>query len=233
LILNHRGRLTLQHRSSRRAIERKAHASVWLIDAAIGTRLYIPIFLAITTGMRRGEILALRWKDVELARGFLTATRSLEQTKAGGLRFKTPKSRKGRHPSLPPLMVDALHAHKRDQESRRALLGSAYEENDLVCCVEDGRIWNPAAFTSTYRALLSRRKIKNIRFHDLRHSHASQLSRSRVNPKVISERLGHSKVGFTLDVYAHLLPDMQEEAATQTNSGLAAAFSQQISLANR
>ncbi len=201
--------------------------SVWLIDAALGTRLYIPVFLAVTTGMRRGEILALRWSDVELARGFLTAARSLEQTKVGGLKFKTPKSRKGRHLSLPPLMVEALRLHKGEQEQRRASLDSAYQPNDLVCCVEDGSIWNPAAFTSAYQDLLRRRQLKKVRFHDLRHSHASQLLRSGVNPKVISERLGHSKVGFTLDVYAHLLPGMQEEAAAQTNSGLQAAFDKQ------
>lgn len=200
-------------------------ASVWLIDAAQGTRLYIPVFLAITTGMRRGEVLALRWSDVDLGRAYLTAARSLEQTKVGGLKFKTPKSRKGRQLSLPPVMLDALRAHKAEQQSRRELLGAAYQPHDLVCCVEDGSIWNPAAFTSAYKDLLRRRKIKAVRFHDLRHSHASQLLRSGVNPKIISERLGHSKVGFTLDVYAHLLPGMQEEAATQTNVGLAAAFS--------
>lgn len=204
-------------------------ASVWLIDAAMGTRLYVPVFLAITTGMRRGEVLALRWSDVDMNRGYLTAARAIEQTKLGGLKFKTPKNRKGRQLSLPPVMVDALRLHRVEQEKRQMLLGDAYEQNDLVCCVEDGSIWKPSAFTSAYEDLLRRRGIKKIRFHDLRHSHASQLLRSGVNPKIISERLGHSKVGFTLDVYAHLLPGMQEEAATLTNASLSAAFSRQTS----
>ncbi len=130
----------------------------------MGTRLYIPVFLAITTGMRRGEVLALRWSDVDLPRGYLTAARSIEQTKLGGLKFKTPKNRKGRQLSLPPVMVDALRIHKAAQGERELLLGAAYEKNDLVCCVEDGSIWKPSAFTSAYEDLLRRRNIKRFGF---------------------------------------------------------------------
>jgi integrase len=197
--------------------------TVWLIEASERTRLYIPILLAVTTGMRRGEILALRWQDVELNHGFLTVRRSLQQTKAGGLKFKQTKGRRPRPISIPQLLTDALAGHQVKQTAHKVALGAGYQDHDLVCCVEDGSIWKPSAFTSAYRDLLRRRKIRNIRFHDLRHSHASQLLRAGVNPKVISERLGHSKVAFTLDVYSHLLPGMQEEAATKTDAGLRAA----------
>jgi hypothetical protein len=128
-----------------------------------------------------------------------------------------------------PNFTDALTEHSAQQSARKAALGSDYQDHDLVCCVEDGAIWKPSAFTSAYRDLLRRRKIRNIRFHDLRHSHASQLLRAGVNPKVISERLGHSKVAFTLDVYSHLLPGMQEEAATKTDAGLRAALARKPS----
>ncbi len=203
-------------------------AAAWLVEAALGTRLYVPIMFAITTGMRRGEILALRWKDVDATRGFLTVNRSLEQTKDGGLRFKDVKKKRSRRPiSIPGILIEALAPQRQEQSKHREMYGPDYADNDLICCREDGSIWPPSAFTSAYRDLLRRRKIANVRFHDLRHSHASQLLRDGVNPKVISERLGHSKVGFTLDVYAHLLPGMQEEAARLTDSGLRAAIEKQ------
>lgn len=198
--------------------------SVWLIEAAAGTRLHVPIVLAVCTGMRRGEILALKWDDVDLDLGFLSVRRALEQTREAVV-FKEPKSRHGRRAiSLPPLAIDFLRAHRTKQESLKDLLGCAYQDNGLVCCCDDGRIWKPSAFTSAYCSLLRRRRIANVPFHALRHSHASQLLRAGVSPKLISERLGHSKVGFTLDVYAHLLPGMQEEAAHLIDAGLRAAM---------
>ena len=198
--------------------------SAELIESAKGTRVYMPILLAITTGLRRGEILALQWPDLDLASGTLRVRRSLEETKSG-LRFKEPKSRRGRrYVTLPVFAVGELKRHQVEQQLRKRAFGPAYVAGDLVCCAEDGAVWKPSAFTSAYRALLRRRKIPNIPFHNLRHSHASQLLRSGVSPKVISERLGHSKVGFTLDVYAHLLPGMQEEAALRIESNLGTAL---------
>jgi integrase len=201
--------------------------TMWLLEAAEGTRLHTAILLAISTAMRRGEILAVRWDDIDLAAGLLRVRRSLEQTKAG-VSFKEPKSRRGRRPiTLPSLAIEMLKVHREAQREIKTALGTDYQDNGLVCCREDGSIWPPSAFTSAYRDLLRRRKIENIRFHDLRHSHASQLLRSGVSPKVISERLGHAKVGFTLDVYSHLLPGMQEEAALKIDAGLRAALAKQ------
>jgi integrase len=201
--------------------------TAWLLDAAAGTHLHIPILLAITTGMRRGEILAVRWQDIDFGSGLLTVRRSLQETKAT-LSFKEPKSRHGRRPiSLPSLAVEMLAAYHQAQLKARSALGEGYQDNDLVCCRDDGTPWPPSAFTSAYRDLLRRRKIQNVRFHDLRHSHVSQLLRSGVSPKVISERLGHSKVGFTLDVYSHLLPGMQDEAASKVDASLRAALDHQ------
>ena len=202
--------------------------TAWLIDATHGTRLYIPVLLAVSTGMRRGEILAVPWQEMNLISGAVSVCRSLEQTKAGGLKFKDTKSRHGRRPvSLPEITVEALRQHKAAQDARKALLGSDYQDNDLICCRDDGTIWPPNAFTSAFRDLLRRRGIAAMRFHDLRHSHASQLLRAGVSPKVIAERPGHSKVGFTLDAYSHLLPGMQEEAARLTDAGLRVALEKQ------
>jgi integrase len=104
------------------------------------------------------------------------------------------------------------------------VLGAGYQDLDLICCVEDGTIWKPSAFTSAYRALLKRRKLTGPNFHALRHSHASQLLKDGVDMKVISKRLGHSRASFTMDTYAHLLPGQDEEAAKRTDAGLRKAL---------
>lgn len=198
--------------------------AAWLIELSEGTRCYIPIILAIYTGMRRGEVLALRWQDVSLEGGYARINRAVEQTKKRGIVFKEPKSRKGRRVvSLPAFVVEALKTHRTAQDELKALLGSGYEDGDLICCREDGTIWKPVAFDSSYRQLLERRKLDGPNFHALRHSHASHLLRSGVDAKVISERLGHSKVSFTLDQYVHLLPGMQEEAAQKIEDVMKAA----------
>jgi integrase len=202
--------------------------TAWLLDAATGARLRIPILLAITTGMRRGEILALRWQDIDFDAGLLRVQRSLQETKAGVLTFKVPKSRRGLRPiTLGGIAVEMLREQRDRQGRLRVQLGEAYENNDLVCCREDGTIWPPSAFTSAYRDLLRRRGIENTRFHDLRHGHASQLIRDGISPKLVSERLGHSKVSFTLETYSHVLPGMQEEAAKKADLALRTALEKQ------
>ena len=143
----------------------------------------------------------------------LSVSRLLEQTKEG-LRFKETKSRKGRVIDLPDIAVEALREHRAIQRERQRLLGDAYPKHDLGCCREDGNIWKPDSFTDSYFRFTRKIGIK-LRFHDLRHSHASQLLRQGVSAKVVSERLGHSSIGITLDIYSHVLPGMQKEAAAK------------------
>ena len=177
--------------------------------------------------MRRGEILAVGWQDINLDAGLVFVRRSLQETKAG-VSFKQPKSRRGRRPlTLPSLAVEMLRTHEEKQAQMKHALGADYQDNGLVCGRDDGSIWPPSAFTSAYRDLLRRRKIENVRFHDLRHSHASQLLRDGVPIKVVSERLEHAKAGFSLDVYGHVLPGQQEEAARKSDVALRAALEKQ------
>lgn len=197
--------------------------TAWLLEAAQGTRLYMPILLAVITGMRRGEILAFRWRDVDLEKSVLSVTPSLEETNEG-LRFKEPKTARGRRMiALPPLAVEALCAHRTQQERQKALLGPAYKNNDLVLSTTDGDIWKPESFTALYFKFTKRIGVK-LRFHDLRHTHASQLLRAGISPKIVSERLGHSAVGITLDTYSHVLPGMQEDAAQKIDTALRKAI---------
>jgi integrase len=196
------------------------HQTKRLLAAVGGTRLYIPVLLAVTTGLRRGEILALRWQDIDLDQGTLAVRRSLEQTR-GGNRFKEPKTKKARRVvALPALTTEALRKHKVEQAKARLLIGADYADEGLVCARRHGTPLDPAETTAGFAALIKKADLPKIRFHDLRHSHATQLLRQLVHPKVVSERLGHSTIGITLDVYSHVLPGMQEEAARRIDRAL-------------
>ena len=190
--------------------------TVWLFEAAQGTRFYVPILFDATTGVRRGELLAVKWLDLNLDSATLSLRRSLEQTRAG-LRFKETKNKKGRVISLPAILVKALREHLAEQNEFKKLFGADYQDQGLVFARPDGSIWKPESFTEEYFRFARKIGVK-VRFHDLRHSHASQLLRAGVPVKVVSERLGHSTVGITLDTYSHILPGMQEEAAQKIDA---------------
>ena len=197
-----------------------------LIREVKGTDYEMPVFLAIWTGMRRGEILALRWSDVDLIRGVAMVTRSLQQTKAG-LSFKEPKSAKGRRQlALSPETVTELKAHWTRQAKLRLLLGPGYDNGDLVCPRADGQPVKPDTFTVCFKGFISKRGFPSLRFHDLRHTHASLLLKANIHPKIVSERLGHATIGITLDTYSHLMPGMQEQAALSIDAALAAVSGQ-------
>jgi integrase len=173
-----------------------------LIDTAEDHSLYIPVLLAVTTGMRRGEVLALRWTDVNLKGGFLSVTQTLEKTRKGGLRFKQPKTQKGRRKiSLPSIAVDALRKHRIDQAELYLRFGVGWKENGLVCMKGIGEPINPNTLTSSFASLVLKTDIPKVRFHDLRHTHATQLLKEGVHPKVAQERLGHATIAVTLDLF--------------------------------
>lgn len=198
--------------------------AAWLLSAAEGTRLYMPIMIAVTMGLRRGEILAARWGDMDRDRAVLKVCHALEESTTGVI-FKPPKSQKGRREvAIPSVTLEALQKHQEAQKGYREKLGAGYQDDDLICCVEDGSLWKPSAFTSAYRDLLRRRKLTGPNFHALRHAHASQLLKAGVDAKVISQRLGHSRASFTMDVYAHLMPGQDQEAAKRTDAGLRKAM---------
>ena len=172
--------------------------------------------------MRRGEILALRWRDVDLDAHALAVVQSLQSTKSKGLIFRQPKTQRSRRVvKLPQMTVDALRRHRAEQNEIRLRLGSSYEDDGLVLTGVGGRPWHPQAFSGACRNHLKRVGLP-IRFHDLRHTHATQLLRQGIHPKVVSERLGHASIGITMDTYSHVLPDMQEEAAARIDAVLRA-----------
>jgi integrase len=195
-----------------------------LLGLLEGNRLYIPALLAVTTGLRRGEILGLRWGDVDLAAGTLTVQQPLEQTK-DGLRFKSPKTHRSRRSlALPAMAIEGLRSHRASQAEERLALGAAWKEHGLVCPCRDGAAWAPDTRSTAFAAFVRWSGVKPFRFHDLRHSHATHLLRAGVHPKVVSERLGHSSVGITLDTYSHVLPGMQQDAVRLIDGALTIAI---------
>ncbi len=196
--------------------------TVALLRTAESTRLYLPIMLAVTTGLRRSELLALRWQDVDGTT--LRVRRTVEQSRRG-VCFNPPKTKKGKRSiALPSVTVEALRRHRIEQKELRLLLGPDYEDSGLVVCQPNGRLWLPDNFTAAYRRLVRSTDLGDVNFHCLRHTHATQLLRQGVNPKIVSERLGHSSVTITLDIYSHVLPGMQEEAADKVDAALRAAL---------
>jgi integrase len=177
--------------------------------------------LALNTGMRQGELLALKWDDVDLERGVLRVRRTL--TREGGFfALGEPKTRKSRRAiRLTAAAVEALRAHLSRQLAEMERMSSLYQPGGLVFATETGTIINPSNLRNrSFKPLLKRASLRLIRFHDLRHTCATLLLSKNVNPKVVSEMLGHASVRITLDTYSHLMPDMQETAARALEDAL-------------
>jgi integrase len=195
-----------------------ADQSARLLAAIKHTRIYWPVLLALSTGMRRGEVFALRWKNVDLERGSLRVMESLEQTKAG-IRFKAPKTDKTRAITLPAFAVDELRRLKRQQAEELLMLGIRQSGDTLVCARADGLPLQPQSLTHHFTRLISRiKELPRVRFHDLRHSHATQLLLAGVHPKIAQERLGHATITTTLDLYSHVTETMQSDAAERLDA---------------
>ena len=193
-----------------------------LIAAAGGDRLEALYVLAIHTGLRQGELLALRWEDLDLEAGALRVRRTLTRTK-GTYSTGEPKTKKSRRTvRLTTGAVAALRGHLKRQLEEMDRLGSLYKPGGLVFANEAGGIINPSNLRNRSLAKLLRDAglPAETRFHDLRHTCATLLLSRNVNPKIVSEMLGHATIAITLDTYSHVLPDMQEKAAKALEEAL-------------
>lgn len=175
--------------------------------------LYALWFSLATTGMRRGEALGLRWEDVDPAHARLSVRQGLVSID-GTPKLQTVKSHHSvRTIDLDEETVAVLRARRVSQAERRLSAGAGWEDHDLVFTRDDGHWENPDWVGEQFRRHVKAAGLPRIRPHDLRHTHATLLLKAGVNPKVVSERLGHHSVAFTLDTYAHVMPGMQREAA--------------------
>jgi len=194
-----------------------------LIERLRPTRMFIPALLGVLCGLRRGEIVALRWDDVNWESESLSIVQSAEQTKAG-IRYKETKSGKGRNVRLPATLLQELKAWRVKQAEEFLRLGIRPDGRTFVVTKADGAPVQPRSLTHEWVRLVCNSGLRRIRFHDLRHSHATHLLASAVHPKIAPERLGHSKVGITLDLYSHVLPGMQEDAVARVDEALRAVL---------
>ena len=184
------------------------------LEAAKKTPYYAIFYLALSTGMRRSELLALRWCDVDLILCQIYVTRSLHHLRTGELVFRAPKTAKGRRMvSLSPSAVSILREHEEKQKLDQAMLGIPLKEDDLIFSNLEGKPLLPDTVSHAWVKLVKRTGLDGIRFHDARHTHASLLLTQGVHPKVVQERLGHATISTTLDLYSHVSPGLQQAAA--------------------
>jgi integrase len=183
-------------------------------------RFYVPAMVALFTGMRLGEILALRWSRIDLDGKIIQVRESLEQTKAHGVDFKSPKTEAGRRSiTLPDILVEVLREHRKHQLELRMRLGAGRLPDDALLFTNlDDTPLAPKAMSSRWGEFAEQIGFPDITFHALRHTHASQLIAAGINVVMVSKRLGHAKPDITLRVYAHLFEKDDSKAADAINA---------------
>lgn len=194
-----------------------AEQAAALLKTAAGDRLEAIYVLAVTTGMRLGELMGLQWSDVDLEAGAVQVRRTLQEVGGQFALVETKTKKSKRKVDLPNVAVDSLHEHRKRQLAA-GHLGAGYVFTDT----HGGHLRRSNVHRYSYKPLLKRAGLPTIRFHDLRHTAATLLLLDGVHPKVVQERLGHSKIGITLDTYSHVLPTMQKDAAARLDRLFAA-----------
>jgi len=193
-----------------------------LVEKLRGERLYVLAVIALFTGMRLGEILALKDERVKLDSGVIEVREALEETKIHGVRFKSAKTRAGRRDiTLPTIVSEALREHRTVLLETRMKLGlGKFKPEDLMFANLEGKPLRPSAVSSDWGELAERIGIAEITFHGLRHSHASMLVSEGVDIVTISKRLGHARPAVTLAIYAHMFTSDDSKAAAAVNAAL-------------
>lgn len=207
-------------RQKRWAVWTNAQA-VTFLNAIEADRLVALYHVAIATGMRQGELLGLKWADVDWLRGSLEVQRSI--TRDGTVqREKDTKTEAGRRLiAVGPETLTILRAHKTRQDGERDAAGKAWAEKDLIFCRLDGGYYSDTTLRWQWRKTVKRLGLPTMRFHDLRHFHATLLLRAGVHPAIVAQRLGHASVAVTMNVYSHVTPDMQSAAVDAVSAALA------------
>lgn len=190
------------------------------LDAVRGQRFEALYVLAIATGLRRGELLGLKWLDLDLDKATLRVRRALQRLE-GGLQFVEPKSANSRRTlTLPLLAVEALRERRRRQLEERLAAGSRWVENGLVFTTRKGTPLDHATVVRDFHRSLKSAGLRHQRPHDLRHANATLMLSEGVHPRVVMEMLGHSSIALTLDTYSHVIPTLQSDAASRVDAVL-------------
>jgi len=177
-----------------------------------GTRFHALYCTALFTGMRLGELLGLRWCDVDLDLATLSISQALLKRR-GLCHMVEPKSAYSRRSiAISPAVAILLRHHRAQQEMERIMMGTNLKEIDLVFANSDGNPLDPGTVTKTFSRVLAKAGLTHIRFHDLRHTHATLMLKAGIHPKIVQERLGHGSIAVTLDTYSHVVSGLQELA---------------------
>lgn len=186
-----------------------------LLEVARGSDMEVLLLLAVTAGMRRGKLLALRWDDIDFVNKVICVRRKVGRIVGQRYKEMEPKTRSSRRKIvLPDEVLGVLKMHQERQEEARIKVGAKWQERGLVFCNRYGEFTVEWWYTVVmFRRLLAEAGLPEMRFHDLRHSMATILLAENVLPKVVQERLGHSTIATTMDTYSHVLPSMQEDVA--------------------
>ena len=195
------------------------------LEATKDTPYFALFYVAFFTGMRRSELLALRWQDIDFILSQIYVSRSLHVLKGGKVVFRSPKTAKGRRTvALPPSAILLLKEHYEKQKLERVMLGIPLTDDDLVFSHFDGKPLLPNTVTHAWIKLVRRTGLKGIRLHDARHSHASLMLKQGIHPKIVQERLGHSSIQITLDTYSHVAPGLQQAAAARFDEAFSTKY---------
>jgi len=183
------------------------------LEAARDSRYYALFYTALFTGMRRGELLALRWQDIDFIYSQIYVSRSLHQLRNGSYIFTQPKSDKSRRTiAMSSSLFLVLSEYRKTKEAEALLLGRTMNETDLVFSNSD-KPFRPNTITYAWERIAAQAGVKVIRLHDARHTHASLMLKKGIHPKIVQERLGHASIQMTLDTYSHVAPGIQQAAA--------------------
>jgi integrase len=203
-------------RVARRAMKTMDETELHIfLEYAKSTPYYALFYIDLFTGMRRSEILALRWRDIDLLLCQASVTRTLHQLHNREIVIGQPKTAKGRRLiSLSPSTVAVLREHQAEQTKQRQALGlPPLQDDDLVFSHPDGQPLLPDSVTQAWRRIARQAGLDGIRLHDARHTHASFMLKAGTHPKIVQERLGHASIQVTLDTYSHVAPGLQQAAA--------------------
>lgn len=213
-------------RKARQEFEVLNEEQVWTMLMAAENTSYLPqLALAVLTGMRRGEIYGLRWRDVDYENCTITVSQAAQYIPGKGITNKEPKSgRSRRNIDVSSYVIEILKKVKVDQNKCRLAYGEHYHDSgDLVFTQPDGQPQHPYSISSWFPEFMEKTGLPKIRLHDLRHTHASLLLKGGESLKLICDRLGHGSIGITADIYTHLAPGMQKKAADRLEERIFAA----------
>lgn len=183
------------------------------LNAATGTDIYLLVLLGLSVGLRRGELDALKWHNIDLEKGLIHIVENRVCIK-GKVIVKKPKSKSSfRTLAIGPEICDILRKAKEEHEERRAYYGTAFNDEDYVIYYKNGKPYHPDSLTQKWDRFMAKHNLKHIRLHDLRHTCATTMVENNVDPRTVKDRMGHASMRTTFDLYVHRTSAMDEKAA--------------------